>query len=75
MVDKRLYVGLTKDINKRIKSHNFGQTKSTKGYRPWILVYSEFVGNRKDARKREKYLKSGIGKEFIKNKLNSKIPR
>ena len=72
-VDKRLYVGLSSNIKKRLRSHNNGETFSTKGFRPWRLVYSEFVGNRKEARKREKYLKSGIGKEYIKNIIN--IPR
>ncbi len=67
MVDNRLYVGLSSNVSKRIKSHNFGQTKSTKGYRPWKLVYSEFIGERNLARKREKYLKIGCGKEYLKN--------
>ena len=71
-VDKRLYVGLSRDIGKRLKSHNNGETFSTKGYRSWKLVYRELVGNRKEAREREKYLKSGSGKEYIKNII---IPR
>jgi len=66
-VDKRLYVGMSADISKRLTSHNNGQVFSTKGYRPWVLVRSETIGNRIDARKREKYLKSGCGKEFLKN--------
>lgn len=65
-VDKRLYVGMSKDINERLKVHNNGQVFSTKGYRPWVLIYIEEIGNRIDARKREKYLKSGCGKEFLK---------
>jgi len=69
MVDNRFYVGLSDNVEKRLKGHNFGQTKSTKGYRPWKLIYSEFVGSREDARKREKYLKSGCGKEFLKSFL------
>lgn len=71
-VDKRLYVGLSSNIEKRLRSHNNGETFSTKGYRPWKLIYSEIVGKRKEAREREKYLKSGIGKEYIKNII---IPR
>jgi putative endonuclease len=67
IVDNRLYIGLSEDVEKRLKSHNFGQTKSTKSYRPWKLVYSEFIGTRQEARKREKYFKSGCGKEQIKN--------
>jgi putative endonuclease len=50
-----------------LKEHNFGKTKSTKGFIPWKLIYQEQIGARSDARKREKYLKSGVGKEFLKS--------
>ena len=69
MVDGRIYVGFTSDVNKRVKQHNSGVTKSTKGYRPWKMFYSEPVETREEARIREKYLKSGIGKEFLKSYL------
>jgi len=65
--DGRLYVGFTENLARRTKEHNAGKTKSTKGYRPWALVYKEEVTERSLARKREKYLKSGCGKEFLKN--------
>jgi len=66
-VDNRIYVGFTTDIVKRLKEHNSGKTKSTKGYRPWNLFFNEeIVGTRIDARNREKYYKSGIGKEKLK---------
>jgi len=64
--DQRIYVGLTSNIDRRLIEHNSGQTFSTKGYRPWKLLYSENVADRQKARKREKYLKSGVGKEFLK---------
>lgn len=64
----RFYVGMTSDIERRVKEHNSGKTKSTKGYRPWRLFFFEEYLDRVEARTREKYLKSGIGKEFIKNK-------
>ncbi len=64
--DGRFYVGMTESLERRIKEHNNGRTKSTKGYTPWILVFFEKFKTREEARKREKYLKSGIGKEFIK---------
>jgi len=51
-VDGRLYVGFTDSIERRIKEHNAGRTKSTKGFKPWILVYSELVYSRDEARKR-----------------------
>jgi len=67
-VDNRIYVGMTKDLDNRLKEHNQGKTKSTKGLRPWNLIYNESAETRIEARKREKYLKSGCGKEFLKNK-------
>ena len=66
-VNKHLYVGMSANIFRRIESHNKGRVFSTKGHRPWKLVYSEKIGNRIEARKREKYLKSGFGKEFLKS--------
>ena len=66
-VDQRIYVGFTQDMDRRLTEHNSGKTKSTKGYRPWILIYTDQKDSRTEARKREKYLKCGIGKEFLKN--------
>ena len=65
-VDRRIYVGFTSDINRRLLEHNNGQTTSTKGYRPWTLFYTETAKDRVEARAREKYLKGGSGKEFLK---------
>ncbi|MFN8211950.1 MAG: GIY-YIG nuclease family protein [Bacteroidales bacterium] len=67
-LDDRIYVGFTGNIEIRLKEHNFGRTKSTKGFRPWVLIHQESVETREEARSREKYLKSGSGKEFLKNK-------
>ena len=72
-IDQRIYVGFTVDVNRRLREHNSGQTTSTKGYRPWSLLYTECVVGRNDARKREKYLKSGIGKEFLKSVRDNNI--
>ena len=65
--DGRIYVGLTASLGRRLKEHNLGNVFSTKGFRPWRVLYTETVGTRKAARLREKYLKSGIGKEFLKS--------
>ena len=59
---------MTNNITRRIKEHNTGHSKSTKGYRPWILIHSETFGSRLEARKREKYLKSGYDKKWLKEK-------
>lgn len=69
-IDGRLYKGQTSDIEKRIIEHNSGKTKSTKGYKPWKLVYFETFETRDEAVIREKYFKTGIGREFLKEKLN-----
>ena len=65
-----LYKGITNNFNRRIKEHNSGKSISTRGRRPWKLVYVEQFKNREDARKREKFLKSGEGRELLKNLLN-----
>ncbi len=62
---------MTNDIYRRIKEHNNGRTKSTKGYRPWKLFFFEQHPNKVEARKRELYLKSGIGRTYIKTKWSS----
>lgn len=68
-LDGRLYVGMSLNPDTRLIDHNRGHVFSTKGYRPWKLVYKELVGDRKSARQREKYLKGGSGKEFIKKSI------
>ena len=66
-VDNRIYVGFTSDFNKRILEHNAGKTKSTKGFISWKLLFKEEVYGRQKARDKEKYYKTGIGKEKLKN--------
>lgn len=69
-LDFRLYKGLSKDLERRISEHNSGKTRSTKPYKPWVLVYFEEFDNFEDALKREKYFKSGSGREFLKKILD-----
>lgn len=64
--NSRLYKGFTNDLDKRIAEHNSGKNVSTKGFRPWKLVYVEEFENLNEAIKREKYFKSGSGREFLK---------
>ncbi len=64
----RFYVGMSESVDNRVKEHNSGKTKSTKGYRPWELFFFEECNSRIEAREREKYYKSGSGKESIKQK-------
>ena len=67
--DGRIYVGMSRNVKQRLKEHNSGYVFSTKGYRSWKLFHQEAYATRKDARIREKKLKSGFGKEFLKSIL------
>ncbi|MBI2670147.1 MAG: GIY-YIG nuclease family protein [Candidatus Yanofskybacteria bacterium] len=68
--DKRFYTGFTVDIRKRLKEHNEGKyTSWTKGRGPFELIYCEMCKNKEDARKREIFLKTGMGKRYLKNRL------
>ena len=61
-----IYVGLSEDLEDRIQRHQQGREQTTKPYRPFTLLHSEIHPDRPSARVREKYLKSGQGKEFLK---------
>ena len=61
--DGTFYTGITDDIQRRLKEHNDGRTRSTIFRRPWCLIHSEEYASRFEARKREKYWKSGSGRE------------
>lgn len=62
----RIYVGQTQNIDARLREHMQGRVFSTKGYRPWKLLYQERVTDRVVARRREIYFKHSVGKEFLK---------
>ena len=62
-----LYIGITKRPAKRLREHNKGQSIGTRGKGPWIKVFLEEFSAYSDAREREKYLKSGIGREWLRN--------
>ena len=66
-----IYVGMTSDLTKRLDRHYNGFEKTSKPYRPFELIYSEIVDTRIEARKREKYFKSGVGKDFLRNLVNN----
>ena len=65
-----IYVGMTANIADRMHRHNSGYEKTTRSYRPFELIYLEKFEDRKQARVKEKYLKSGSGKEYLKKLIN-----
>ncbi len=66
LVKEYIYVGLAFDAEKRIAQHQSGKEPTTKPYRPYEVLFVEHHPNRPEARIREKYLKSGAGKEILK---------
>jgi len=61
LVRERYYIGCTSDLDKRIKEHNSGKTKSTKPYRPWKIIYHETFIDKNEAYRREWHLKHPKG--------------
>ena len=69
MKDGKFYTGYTFDLRKRFNEHNSNKVFSTKNRGPFRLIYYEACINEDDAKAREKYLKSGMGKRYLKNRL------
>lgn len=65
----RWYTGSTSDLRKRFKQHNSNLSGYTRKRGPYKLIYYEACLNQDDAKAREAYLKSGMGKRYIKNRL------
>ncbi len=67
--DSHFYTGYTRDLRNRLDEHNSGLVTSTKNRWPFKLIYYEACLDSQDATAREKYLKSGMGKRYLKNRL------
>jgi len=66
---REVYVGMTNNIERRLSEHKRGQSFYTRKFKDIVLIHKEEYNDYKTARKREKYLKSGCGKEFLKSLL------
>lgn len=66
-MDGEFYIGFSEDVEKRLKTHNQGKVRSTKSRKPFVLVHKEEFSTQSEALKREKFLKSGCGREFLKS--------
>jgi putative endonuclease len=67
--DENLYIGFTEDLKKRFSEHNKGLVVSTKARRPFKIVYYEACLEKEKAIKREKALKTGFGRSYLKNRI------
>ncbi len=68
----KIYTGYTSNLEERFLSHNELGTKGwTIKFRPWKIVHTEFFERKEEAIKKEKYLKSGVGREWIQRNIIS----
>jgi len=72
---KKLYIGFTTNIINRLKEHNNGLSQATKPYIPYNLIFYESFINIKDAKNREKYLKTGWGLKSLKKMLKNYLKK
>ena len=71
--DSNLYIGYTTNLKSRLSRHSDGFVLSTKHRRPLTLLFFEGFKNQSDALAREKYLKSGYGKEQLHSILKNSL--
>ncbi|MFC1524849.1 GIY-YIG nuclease family protein [Planctomycetota bacterium] len=71
--DKKLYVGHTSDLKKRVQRHNHGLNIATKTRRPLKLLFYEAFINKSDAIRDELFFKTGYGREVLKEKTKSSL--
>ena len=69
--DRKLYIGFTKNLKKRLKQHKNGKVKSTRNRRPLRLIFYEAYLNKFDALRRERYFKTTKGKITLRQMLKN----
>ena len=61
----RRYIGSSANLEDRLRRHNAGHSKATKHGAPWKLVHRETFATRAEAARREKYFKTGKGRDEL----------
>ncbi|MEK7658552.1 MAG: GIY-YIG nuclease family protein [Patescibacteria group bacterium] len=72
--DKRTYVGFSDNVEKRLIRHNQGYINATKYRRPFKVLFTEKARDMQEAKKREKYWKSGAGRRKLKYYFENGFP-
>ena len=72
--DKKRYIGLTENIKNRIQQHNSGFVRSTVNRRPLVLIYIETAPAKPEAMARERFLKTGKGREYLSSVIKDNSP-
>lgn len=65
--DGTFYYGSTGHLEDRVKAHNGGRVRYTKGHRPYVLHYLESFSTRSDAYRRERFFKSISGDNWLRS--------
>lgn len=71
--DRKFYTGFTTNLKNRLISHKIGNVPSTRLRNPFKLIHYEYFIDKKDALAREKFLKSGFGRDQLKKALKSTL--
>ena len=72
--DKRTYVGFSSNVEKRLDEHNQGNVNATKYRRPFKILFTEKIKDIQEAKKRELYWKSGVGRRKLKHFFENGFP-
>ncbi|OGM29665.1 excinuclease ABC subunit C [Candidatus Woesebacteria bacterium RIFCSPHIGHO2_01_FULL_41_10] len=67
--DGYLYIGWTNNLRKRFDDHNLGNVEATKSRVPFEIIYYEACKSKQNAIAREKQLKSGYGRRYLKTRM------
>lgn len=69
----KIYIGFTSNLIQRFYSHNIFGKDWTAKFRPWVVIYTELYETKPQAMQREKQLKGGKGREWIRNKIQHQL--
>ena len=69
------YIGHTADLARRLVEHNSGLTKSIRFQIPFVLEYTEECSTKVEAVRREKFFKSGKGREWLDKNVKGVVPK
>ena len=75
LADNGFYIGFSTDLKRRLSEHKQGASFATKSRGPWRLIYYEAYIDRADAEGRERYLKSGSGRRFLRAQLRNYLKK
>lgn len=69
----KFYIGYTEDLRRRMREHNSGKSLSDRRIKNLNMVYYEACLSKTDAQKREKQLKTGFGRQYLRTRLKDSI--